>query len=72
MHRIRPDVQIVVQVKQLEDLTVDYWQQYFLHFEEHIVLKPRFPHELSYIGSGCPPQKLQPDGWSFTMVYAIR
>ena len=55
MHRIRPDIQIVVQVEQLEDLTVEYWQQYFLHFEEHIVLQPRFPHELSYIGSGCPP-----------------
>lgn len=55
LHRIRPDIQIVVHVEHMEDLTVDFWQQYFLHFHEHVVLQPRFPHEISYIGSGCPP-----------------
>ena len=55
LHRIKPDVQIVVAIEKLSDLTIDFWQNYFLHFDEHIVLTPKFDHEVSYIGSGCPP-----------------
>lgn len=62
LHRIRPDLQIVVEVASLDELTVAYWQQYFLHFEEHIVLQPRYAHEASYIGSGCPPIETKA-GW---------
>jgi predicted GH43/DUF377 family glycosyl hydrolase len=55
MHRIKPDIQIVVSIDKLEDLTIHFWQNYFIHFDEHIVLAPKYDHEASYIGSGCPP-----------------
>ena len=62
LHRIKPDIQIVVAIENLEDLTIEFWQDYFLHFDEFVVLKPRFHHEVSYIGSGCPPIETV-DGW---------
>ena len=54
LHRIKPDIQIVA-VKDLDELTPEFWQNYFLHLNEHIVLSPRHKHEISYIGGGCPP-----------------
>lgn len=62
LHRIRPDIQIVVEVDKMEDLKVDFWQNYFLHFDEYVVLSPRFEHEVSYVGSGCPPIETS-EGW---------
>jgi len=62
MHRIKPDIQIVVSVKKLDDLTPEFWQHYFLNFHKHVVLAPKFPHEISYIGGGCPPIET-PEGW---------
>lgn len=62
LHRIKPDIQIVVAIEKLEDLTIHFWQNYFTHFDEHIVLTPRYPHEVSYIGSGCPPIETK-SGW---------
>jgi beta-1,2-mannobiose phosphorylase / 1,2-beta-oligomannan phosphorylase len=62
LHRIKPDIQIVVAVDKLEDLTISFWQNYFFHFDEHIVLSPKYHHEVSYIGSGCPPIETA-DGW---------
>jgi predicted GH43/DUF377 family glycosyl hydrolase len=62
LHRIKPDIQIVVAVEKLEDLTVDFWQNYFFHFDEYIVLSPKYHHEVSYIGSGCPPIETEA-GW---------
>jgi predicted GH43/DUF377 family glycosyl hydrolase len=55
LHRIKPDIQIVVAIEKLEELTVDFWQNYFSRFDEFIVLAPKYEHEVSYIGSGCPP-----------------
>jgi len=55
LHRIKPDIQIVVAIEKLEDLTIDFWQNYFSHFDEYIVLAPKYHHEVSYIGGGCPP-----------------
>ncbi len=55
LHRIKPDIQIVVAIDRLEDLTIHFWQDYFIHFDDHIVLSPKFQHEVSYIGGGCPP-----------------
>jgi predicted GH43/DUF377 family glycosyl hydrolase len=55
LHRIKPEIQIVVQVEKIEDLTVEFWQNYFLSFDEHVVLSPKYDHEVSYIGGGCPP-----------------
>ncbi|MEI7662927.1 MAG: pesticidal protein Cry7Aa, partial [Bacteroidota bacterium] len=61
LHRIRPGIQIV-SVKSLKDLTREFWQNYFLNFQDHIVLDPVHPHELNYIGGGCPPIETE-HGW---------
>ena len=55
LHRIKPDIQIVVAVKDLGELTSEFWRNYFIHFNECIVLSPKYEHETSYIGGGCPP-----------------
>jgi predicted GH43/DUF377 family glycosyl hydrolase len=62
LHRIKPDIQILVAVDKLEDLTIEFWQNYFIHFDEHVVLSPKYHHEVSYIGSGCPPIETE-EGW---------
>jgi beta-1,2-mannobiose phosphorylase / 1,2-beta-oligomannan phosphorylase len=62
LHRIKPDIQLVVGINNLEELTPEFWQNYFLHFNENIVLTPRYAHEVSYIGGGCPPIETA-DGW---------
>lgn len=61
LHRIRPDIQIV-SVNNLKELTTEFWQNYLLHFDEHIVLTSKYKHEVSYIGGGCPPIET-PSGW---------
>jgi beta-1,2-mannobiose phosphorylase / 1,2-beta-oligomannan phosphorylase len=61
-HRIKPDIQVVVSIEKLSDLTIDFWQNYFSHFDEYIVLSPKYQHEVSYIGSGCPPIETEA-GW---------
>jgi beta-1,2-mannobiose phosphorylase / 1,2-beta-oligomannan phosphorylase len=61
LHRIRPDIQ-VVSVYELTELTIEFWQNYFIHLDEHIVLSSRYKHEISYIGGGCPPIETE-DGW---------
>jgi len=62
LHRIKPDIQIVVFVDKMEDLTIDFWRDYFLNFDKYVVLAPRYDHEVSYIGSGCPPIETA-EGW---------
>jgi len=61
LHRIRPGIQIV-SVDSLKELTKEFWNYYFLHFEEHTVMEPLYDHESSYVGSGCPPIET-PYGW---------
>lgn len=61
MHRIRPDIQLVC-INELSDLTPEFWQNYFLHLEDYILLSPKHDHEVSYIGGGCPPIET-PEGW---------
>ena len=61
LHRIRPDIQIT-SIESIEDLNPDFWKDYFLHFKEHIVLSPKYEHEVSYIGGGCPPIETK-HGW---------
>ena len=54
-HRIRPGIQLV-KVNSLEELTKEFWNHYFLHFNEHIVMDPiGVNHESGYIGAGAPP-----------------
>lgn len=61
-HRIKPDIQVVLFIDALTDLTKTFWKNYLLSFSEHIVLAPKYTHEMSYIGGGCPPVKTE-DGW---------
>jgi predicted GH43/DUF377 family glycosyl hydrolase len=61
LHRIKPDIQIAA-VDELHDLSYAFWEDYFLHFHEHILLEPWYRHEVSYIGGGCPPVETEA-GW---------
>ena len=61
LHRIKPDIQIAC-VNEIQDLTKDYWDNYFLHMGENIALAPKHEHEVSYIGGGCPPIETT-EGW---------
>lgn len=61
-HRIRPEIEIVVAIDNLTDLTPEFWQNYFLHFNDFVLLSPKFDHEISYIGGGCPPIETE-FGW---------
>jgi predicted GH43/DUF377 family glycosyl hydrolase len=61
LHRIRPGIQLVA-VNKIEDLTKEFWENYLLHFNEHIILSTKHKHEISYIGGGCPPIET-PHGW---------
>lgn len=61
LHRIKPDIQFVC-INNLAELTTDFWQNYFLHFEDNIVLTSKYKHGASYIGGGCPPIETE-YGW---------
>ena len=61
LHRIRPDIQLVC-VDELEDLTLEFWQHYFLHLDKNIVMTPKYDFAVSYIGGGCPPIETA-EGW---------
>lgn len=61
MHRIKPDIQIVA-VRSLEELTTEFWQSYLMHIEKCIALSPKYKHEISYLGGGCPPIETE-HGW---------
>lgn len=62
LHRIKPDVQIIVAIANLADLTNEFWRDYFIHLEDGIVLSPKYAHEVNYIGGGCPPIETE-YGW---------
>lgn len=61
LHRIRPGIQIV-SVKDLAELTNEFWVAYFRNLHDYIVLEPQFAHEANYTGSGCPPIETE-YGW---------
>jgi predicted GH43/DUF377 family glycosyl hydrolase len=61
LHRIKPDIQIT-SVYSLSELTPAFWTSYLEELEDHIVLSPRYEHEVSYIGAGCPPIETE-EGW---------
>jgi predicted GH43/DUF377 family glycosyl hydrolase len=61
LHRIRPGIQIA-SVNSLKELTREFWERYFIELQDHIVLDPVYPHEINYIGSGCPPIETE-RGW---------
>jgi len=63
LHRIKPGIQIVL-IKEISDLTDEFWKDYFINFHENILMDPIHQHEVNYIGSGCPPIETK-DGWVF-------
>jgi predicted GH43/DUF377 family glycosyl hydrolase len=61
LHRIKPDIQLVM-VNNLADLTYDFWDSYIYNLEENILLRPKYLHEINYVGGGCPPIETE-HGW---------
>jgi predicted GH43/DUF377 family glycosyl hydrolase len=61
LHRIKPGIQITM-VKELSDLSPEFWREYVAHWEEHILLSPAYDHDIRYVGGGCPPVETK-DGW---------
>src|SRR5471030_570457 len=49
-------------VEDLKDLTAEFWQDYFLNLDQNILLGPKYPHEIEYVGGGCPPIETE-QGW---------
>lgn len=65
LHRIKPDIQLAC-VGELVELNKEFWDNYFLNLADHVLLTPRFKHEVSYIGGGAPPIETK-EGW--IMIY---
>jgi predicted GH43/DUF377 family glycosyl hydrolase len=61
LHRIKPDMQITA-VESLEELTPAFWNGYVTNLNDHILLTPKYQHEINYVGGGCPPVET-PQGW---------
>jgi beta-1,2-mannobiose phosphorylase / 1,2-beta-oligomannan phosphorylase len=61
LHRIKPDIQIA-HVKNIEDLTEKFWNDYLINFQNQILMTSKYEHEVSYIGGGCPPIETK-NGW---------
>jgi predicted GH43/DUF377 family glycosyl hydrolase len=61
LHRIRPGIQLV-SVDNLQELTKEFWKNYFHDLQDHIVLEPVYKHESRYAGAGCPPIETE-HGW---------
>lgn len=61
LHRIKPDIQIVA-VENLSELTHTFWDHFLLTFPDHILIAPKYDHEVSYVGAGCPPMETE-NGW---------
>jgi len=62
LHRIKPDIQILIAINELSELNKEFWNTYLSNFSKHIVLSPKYDHEVSYIGGGCPPIETEA-GW---------
>lgn len=65
LHRVKPDIQLAW-VNQLKELDDQYWKAYLRSFGSHILLRPKFPHEVSYLGGGCPPIETR---WGWLVIY---
>jgi len=65
LHRIKPGIQIAA-VDNLQELTQTFWENYVQHLDEHILLSPKYDHEIRYVGGGCPPVETE-HGW--VMIY---
>lgn len=61
LHRIGPDIQMV-SVSSIRELNRRFWLKYFLDFDNNILMRPMYAHEISYIGAGAPPIETN-EGW---------
>lgn len=61
LHRIRPGIQIVF-IDELKQLDRKFWDEYLLKLGDHIVMDPKYAHDASYLGGGCPPIETE-NGW---------
>ena len=61
LHRIKPDIQIIA-VNDISELTHNYWDYILLRFTDYILISPKYEHEVSYVGGGCPPIETE-KGW---------
>ena len=61
LHRIWPGIQIV-KFDRWEDLTLAFWEEYLANLTDYIILDPKDPYEMNYIGAGCPPLETH-NGW---------
>ena len=61
LHRIWPGIQIV-KFNNWEELNLSFWENYLQNLTNHILLDPKDPYEMSYIGAGAPPIET-PYGW---------
>lgn len=63
LHRVLPGIQVAY-FDDFSDLTNQYWEKYFLHMNDYVVLEPKFDFENFGIGGGCPPVETDL-GWIF-------
>ncbi len=61
LHRLLPAIQFA-SYENLSDLNAEFWSNYIRGLDQHTVLCPKYKHESSHIGSGCPPIETA-DGW---------
>lgn len=61
LHRIRPDI-FIVEISDLSDLTTLFWRNYFFNLDRGLLMTSKYPHEIEYIGGGCPPIETKA-GW---------
>lgn len=61
LHRIWPGIQIVY-FEDWKDLTKSFWDDCLEHLHKYIILDPKYPFEINYIGAGCPPIETK-EGW---------
>lgn len=61
LHRIWPGIQIV-KFTDWKELTKSFWEDYLVNLTDHIILDPKDPFEVNYIGAGGPPIETE-DGW---------
>ncbi|MCV9927257.1 pesticidal protein Cry7Aa [Flavobacterium sp. LS1R49] len=61
LHRLFPSIQLLY-FNKASELTIEFWQEYITNLSQHIVLSPKYEHETSHIGAGCPPIETN-DGW---------
>lgn len=61
LHRLFPSIQIMY-FNDPKELTTAFWEDYISNLQKHIVLHPKYKHESSHIGGGCPPIETK-DGW---------